>query len=170
MFIRKATVEDVKGIAKVHVDSWRTTYQGIVPDSYLSSLAYKEREKIWVRGIKENTIYIVEDESDQLVGFATGGKERTGKYKDYLGELYAIYLLEATQGKGLGRKLFNRVVKDLQGKNLNSMLIWALADNPACHFYEKLGGKKVDTAEIEIAGKKLKEVAYGWDCLSNIEK
>ncbi|AOV08142.1 GNAT family N-acetyltransferase [Sporosarcina ureilytica] len=170
MFIRKAAVEDVKGIAKVHVDSWRTTYQGIVPDSYLNSLAYEEREKIWIRGIKENEIYIVEDESGQLVGFATGGKERTGKYNEYLGELYAIYLLEAAQGKGLGRKLFNRVVEDLQDKNLDSMLIWALADNPACHFYEKLGGKKVDTAEIEIAGKELKEVAYGWDCLSNIEK
>lgn len=28
--VREAKLEDIKDIAKVHVDSWRTTYQGIV--------------------------------------------------------------------------------------------------------------------------------------------
>lgn len=45
------------------------------------------------------------------------------------------------------------------------MLIWALADHPACHFYERLGGKRVDTAEIDIDGKQLQEVAFGWEKL-----
>lgn len=27
--IREATINDAEGIAKVHVDSWRTTYEGI---------------------------------------------------------------------------------------------------------------------------------------------
>lgn len=163
MLIRKAKLEDVKGIAKVHVDSWRTTYKGIVPDSFLESLSYEGREHIWKSGIEANQVYIAEDEEGQIVGFASGGKERTGKYDAYIGELYAIYLLEGQQGKGLGQKLFQSVVDDLKVKQLNSMVIWALAENPACRFYEKLGGKKIDTAEIELAGKKLDEVAYGWD-------
>ena len=163
MLIRKAKLEDVKGIAKVHVDSWRTTYQGIVPDSFLESLSYEEREEIWKSGIEENQVYIVEDEAGRIVGFSSGGKERTGKYDAYKGELYAIYLLEGQQGKGFGQKLFRSVVDDLKEKQLNSLLIWALADNPACRFYEKLGGKKIDTAEIELDGKKLGEVAYGWE-------
>lgn len=163
MLIRKAKLEDVKGIAKVHVDSWRTTYKGIVPDSFLESLSYEEREQIWKSGIEANQVYIAEDESGKIVGFASGGKERTGKYDAYIGELYAIYLLEGQQGKGLGQKLFQSVVDDLKEKQLNSMVIWALAENPACRFYEKLGGKKIDTAEIELAGKKLDEVAYGWE-------
>lgn len=54
-------------------------------------------------------------------------------------------------------------------KKLNSMLIWALKENPACRFYEMLGGKPIDTAEIEIEGKKLSEIAYGWDDLAELK-
>ena len=166
MLIRKAKLEDAAGIAKVHVDSWRTTYKGIVPDSFLEKLSYEEREQIWKRGIEANQVYIAEDEEGRIVGFASGGQERTGKYEAYKGELYAIYLLEGQQGKGIGRNIFKAVVDDLKEKKLDSMLIWALEENPACLFYEKLGGKKIDTAEIEIDGKKLGEIAYGWDNLN----
>lgn len=41
MQFRQATSQDAKRIAKVHVDSWRTTYQGIIPDSYLDGLTYE---------------------------------------------------------------------------------------------------------------------------------
>ncbi|CAM3162108.1 GNAT family N-acetyltransferase [Filibacter tadaridae] len=166
MLIRKATTEDAKGIANVHVNSWRTTYKGIVPDAFLESLSYEKREQIWLQGIKENHVYIAEDENGQVVGFSTGGKERTGNYEAYTGELYAIYLLEEYQSKGIGRLLVQSIVDDLKEKGLNSMLIWAMEENPACRFYEALGGKKIDTEEIEIAGKKLSEVAYGWNANS----
>lgn len=163
ILIRKAEVEDATGIAKVHVDSWRTTYKGIVPDPFLDTLSYEQRELTWKKGIKENNVYIAENENGQVIGFSTGGKERTGKYEAFIGELYAIYILKEYQGKGIGRLLVQSVVDDLKNKNLNSMLIWAIEENPACRFYEMLGGKKIDTEEIEIAGKKLSEVAYGWD-------
>lgn len=120
-------------------------------------------------GIEQNNIYIAEDEDGRIVGFASGGKERTGKYDGYVGELYAIYLLEGQQGKGVGRKLVQTVVDDLKEKKLNSMLIWALKENPACRFYEALGGQQIDTVEIEIEGKKLSEIAYGWDNLANLK-
>lgn len=35
MKIRIATIEDAYAIAKVHVDSWKTTYKGIIPDHFL---------------------------------------------------------------------------------------------------------------------------------------
>ncbi len=169
MFIRKAKLEDATGLARVHVDGWRTTYKGIVPDTYLDNLSYESREQIWTSGIEQNNVYIAEDDNGQIVGFASGGKERTGKYDGYVGELYAIYLLEGQQGKGFGRKLVQTVVDDLKEKKLNSMLIWALKENPACRFYEALGGKEIDTAEIEIDGKKLSEIAYGWDEIANLK-
>lgn len=81
--------------------------------------------------------------------------------------MYAIYILKEYQGKGIGRLLVKSVVDDLKDKNLNSMLIWAIEENPACRFYEALGGKKIDTEEIEIGGKNLSEVAYGWDDIAD---
>lgn len=54
MLIRKAQTEDALAIAKVHVDSWRTSYPGIVSNEYLASQSYEAREKIWV-GVLSST-------------------------------------------------------------------------------------------------------------------
>ena len=52
--IRRARAEDAAGIAQVHVASWRSTYPGMVPDSYLIGLsteAYAERWRAEVGGL-----------------------------------------------------------------------------------------------------------------------
>lgn len=36
MQVRIATLNDAAGIAKVHVDSWRTTYKGIIQEEFLN--------------------------------------------------------------------------------------------------------------------------------------
>lgn len=46
--------------------------------------------------------------------------------------------------------------------DISSMLVWVLADNPAAHFYQSLGGQQVYQKQIKIATVKLVEVAYGW--------
>jgi GNAT superfamily N-acetyltransferase len=51
---------------------------------------------------------------------------------------------------------------------IDSMLVWVLADNLACRFYEILGGQRVYEKEIERGGTKLIEIAYGWTDLSNL--
>ncbi|CAI9386598.1 N-acetyltransferase family protein [Niallia sp. Sow4_A1] len=163
MMIRKARSEDAKGIAKVHIDSWRTTYRGIVPDTYLKALIYEEKEEIWKRAILTGSVFVAENEEGQIVGFANGGKERSGQYSGYDGELYAIYLLEAYQGKGIGSSLAKKVFEYLKEKGFNSMIIFALAENPACKFYEAIGGKRIGTEEIEIGGEEFTEVVFGWN-------
>ena len=47
MPIREACIVDAAAITRIHVDSWRTTYAGIVPDEYLASQSYDRREQIW---------------------------------------------------------------------------------------------------------------------------
>ena len=47
MRIREASPTDATAIARVHVDSWRTTYAGIVPADYLANLSYVQREQFW---------------------------------------------------------------------------------------------------------------------------
>jgi GNAT superfamily N-acetyltransferase len=167
VLIRKAEVKDAAGIAKVQVDSWRTTFKGIVPDDYLKGLSYDKREPIWKRAVMENNLYIVEDDNGHVIGFSVGRKERTGNYDAFTGELYSIFILKEHQGTGIGRLLVKSVADDLKKKKLISMLVWVIEENPACQFYESLGGKKIESREIEIGGKKLREVAYGWDDISD---
>ena len=162
MRIREAALVDADGIARVHVDSWKTTYKDIVPESYLQQLSYEQRTENWRRGIGKSVLYVAEDDSGRIVGFATGGKERTGKY-DADGELYAIYLLKEVQGQGIGKQLASRIAQNLQEQGFISMLVWVLEDNPSKKFYESLGGQLVDEMMIEIGGEEFKEIAYFWE-------
>ena len=125
MHIRKANATDATAIAKVHVDSWRTTYSGIVPDDYLVCLSYEQRELLWRDQLcntdSQEFTYVVEDSSGVVVGFAGGGPERTG-HAEYKGELYGIYILETHQRKGVGRQLTSAVIKRLLQVGIHSYL------------------------------------------------
>jgi ribosomal protein S18 acetylase RimI-like enzyme len=163
--IREARCGDAAGIARVHVESWRTTYRGQVPDEYLASLSIESRMRFWeplTCGYSgPEFVFVAENNTGQIVGFASGGPERSGN-PDYKGELYAIYLLQGAQGRGLGRQLADKVMERLQTNGYDSMLLWVLATNPARKFYEALGGQYVDSQTIRIGGAALVEVAYGW--------
>ena len=165
MNIRLATVEDAAGIAKVHVDSWRTTYKGIIPDDFLANLNYESRETAWKRSLTEdshsNFVYVAEDESGQIVGFVLGGAERAGD-KGFSGELYAIYLFASYQGQGIGRALTAAIAQRLKQEGMNSMLVWVLANNPSRKFYERLGGQPVHEKTENVGGVPLVEIGYGW--------
>ncbi len=172
MQIRAATYDDVLAIAKVHVDTWRTTYRGIVPDQHLANLSYQRRAHGWYQILNHapkegNFTYVAEQAPSQIVGFVNGGLERTGNLI-YKGELTAIYILQSHQGQGIGRCLVRTVAERLNELGINSMLIWVLADNPACQFYAALGGTIVDQKELEIGGKSLIELAYGWKDTANL--
>ncbi|WP_311195647.1 hypothetical protein [Planococcus sp. 107-1] len=56
MQIRRAESGDAKGMAKVHVDSWRTTYKEIVPQHFLDGMSYSERENRWSRQIMKQEV------------------------------------------------------------------------------------------------------------------
>jgi len=73
--IRQAILTDVKGIAKVHVDSWKTTYANIVPDKYLNDLTYESRKQIWINNIPNGGVYVAENSEGEIVGFSSGGNQ-----------------------------------------------------------------------------------------------
>ncbi|NER81978.1 MAG: GNAT family N-acetyltransferase [Leptolyngbya sp. SIO1D8] len=172
MIVRAVTHTDVEAMARVHVDTWRTTYRGIVSDELLANLSYEKREKGWHQVLDNapkdgNFTYVAEDDSGNIVGFANGGVERAGNLV-YQGELNAIYVLKSHQRKGIGRELIRATAQKLSQMEIQSMLVWVLAENPACRFYEMLGGQKVDEKEIERGGSKLIEIAYGWMDTANL--
>lgn len=169
--IRPAQVEDAAGIAHVHVDSWRTSYKGIVPDEVLNNLSYERREEMWRNGLsnpeRTNYDFVAVDEHGRIVGFVTGGTLRDGD-PSYESELYAIYLLKEVQGQGIGRRLMLTFVKRLLQNGITSMLLWVFEDNPSRKFYEAMGGQAIQSQPMEIGGVTMNEVAYGWRDIRNI--
>jgi ribosomal protein S18 acetylase RimI-like enzyme len=170
--IRSADVDDAAAIARVHVLSWRSTYNGLLPAEFLESLTETGYADRWRRFISEGSsrIYVVQagDDRSAVVGFASGGRERAGE-TGYTGELYAIYLIESSQRRGYGRELVRAVAGGLRELGLEDMIVWVLKDNqPARDFYERLGGVYVRTQPITIGSVTLEEVSYGWPRLESL--
>src|SRR5690606_3137220 len=147
---------DAPGIAKVHVDSWRTTYQGILPDSLLENLSYEKRTELWQRNLsrEDNYVYVAENEVGEIVGFADCGKRESNTI-DHSGDLTSIYILEEYQGKGIGKQLMSKLFQKFQELEYNRVIVEVLEDNKTRYFYEHYGATLMETMTIKMAGTEL---------------
>jgi ribosomal protein S18 acetylase RimI-like enzyme len=161
--VRPATVDDAQAVARVHVASWRSTYEGLLPGDFLETLSEAGYTERWTRFIGQGSsrVYVVE-QNGEVVGFASGGRERAGEI-GFSGELYAIYIVDLFQRRGYGRELVRAVVTGLHEMGLEDMIVWVMRDNqPARRFYERLGGVYLRTQPTTIGQAALEEVSYGW--------
>ncbi len=159
--IRTAQMEDAVAIAHVHVESWRTTYAGIVPDAYLAGLDEILRARLWSEWLGNQALVLVAEWNGRVVGFAHGGATRE-PLEACDAELYAIYLLKDAQKRGIGGELLGAMANALLERNFKSMAVWVLEQNRSRLFYEKTGARMAMSKVIEIGGAKLMEVAYTW--------
>jgi GNAT superfamily N-acetyltransferase len=171
MRIRLAKLDDASAISRVHIDSWKTSYRGIVPDQVLDGLDYVRNGVRWREMLSNlgemKCFFVAEDDDGRIVGFAIGGPNRD-ENTGFNGELYAIYLLKAHQGKGIGKMLVAKVADWLSRRKYSSMLVWVLEKNPAKYFYEALGAKPVGRKKIVIGDAPLDELSYGWPDLNTL--
>jgi ribosomal protein S18 acetylase RimI-like enzyme len=165
LMIREATRDDIPGMARVYMDSWRATYRGIVPDSYLDSLTYESWVTRWQNDFpspeSDSFVYVAEV-AGEIMGFARAGAVRQS-LPGFDGELYSIHVAPGHKSKGLGRELLRAVARRLRERGTTTMMLWMFRDNtPARRFYESLGGEVVGEKTFEIEGETMYDVAYGW--------
>jgi GNAT superfamily N-acetyltransferase len=169
--IRRAASTDAVSIAHVHVDSWHTTYPGIVDQAYIDSLSVTERAAAWGRRLSvdepsgPDTLVATADGS--VVGFISGGLIRE-PFPGFDAELHAIYLLAAFQGHGLGRRLVREWATLAVARGLDAAVVRVLTENPARLFYERLGAVPLRDAELRIGERLYPERWYGWPSLADL--
>jgi len=160
MSIRYAVPDDAKAIAEIQVEGWQTAYRGIIPDEFLDSLDAKSRVERIKSAISENLNegFVFEDEAQNILGFCQFGELRWVEEFDEECdcELYAIYVLSKSRGRGVGTALFEATLAEFKMQNKKGMLVNVLKENASSvNFYKNLDG-------IEIGRKPfvLNEVAY----------
>jgi GNAT superfamily N-acetyltransferase len=167
MLIRPANIDDAAAISIVHIDTWKTTYKGMVPDYIIDGLDYVKNNERWRQTLSQEngkrTFAAISDDG-RIIGFTSAGPNRNDQYK-FSGELYAIYILKKYQGQGIGKALVVEAMEWLISNGYNSMIVWVLKDNLAKYFYEALGGKYVNTEKVEIGNVFIDEISYGWNDL-----
>ena len=164
--VRRAEIGDASAIASVYVQTWRTSYRGLVPDELLDALSEDVYEERWRRSLADEATraYVAVAGAD-VVGFASAGRERAGE-DGFAGELYAIYVRDGEQGRGHGRRLVQASARGLRELGFDDMIVWVLRDNGGARaFYERLGGAYVRAQPITIGSALLQEVSYGWRTL-----
>lgn len=119
---------DIKGF--LHWKTWEETYSSLAEERFVTNMTLERCQNI-ARRWPQNTLVLVLD--GQIVGYSCYSKEESGA-----GEVIAIYLLKEVQGMGLGRKLMDAAMTQLEG--CNPISLWVLKGNDhAIGFYEHCG-------------------------------
>jgi len=165
--IREATLDDAAGIARAHIDSWQTSYRGILPDNVLDELDVGQRvetRKRILRGGENFHLVAYDVTHGDIVGFCDAGPAR--RHVTLAGEVYAIYLVQRAKRFGLGAEMFDRVRGWLRANQMPSMIVWVLENNHhARRFYEAMGGRVGNRLQTSVAGFPVVEQAYVWERL-----
>ena len=158
--IRDGIKEDAEIIAKIKIDNWRKTYSKIFPEDFLNNLdVTKEKEK-YLNNLKNKNIIIYEKE-EKPIAYCYYGKSENTKFKDYEGEVFALYVENNCQEHGVGTKLLQYAIKDL-AKESKKIFLWCAKENTRAISFYKKNGFKIIGEEIEnIGGKNVEKVALG---------
>ena len=169
--VRPADASDAEAIARVHVETWRIAYAGLVPDHYLLGMSVQGQSFQWkklLRNPGSQVVLVALAPDGEVIGFGSAGPGRKGgqgRAAPTGGEIYTLYVAGDWQGQGAGRALLNALLAALADAGHDSAYLWVLAENQARFFYERTGGRRVAEQVERFAGSDLQEIAYRWDGL-----
>lgn len=158
----KAALDDADAIARIQVETWRTTYAGILPDDLLIRMSEDRQRGMWRRMLRGGeTVLVARDPRAGVIGFGSYGLNRSRR-RGFSGEVYTLYVSPDSQGLGIGRGLLHAMFGALTSEGYDSALVWVLAQNPNRFFYEAQGGRRIAERDVTMWGAKVRELAYGW--------
>jgi GNAT superfamily N-acetyltransferase len=174
--IRLARPDDAPAIARVHVAVWNSTYRGLIDDAFIDEVTIEQREAMWgdilTAYTETHPVLVAEDFGIGICGFGNAGPLRGEDVLGYSGEFKTLYLLPAYQRRGVGRAMLAQLAAQLRERGHDKALAWVLASNPACGFYESMGGVLCAQrlAEDEDEADAPADLAYGWSDLAALAK
>jgi ribosomal protein S18 acetylase RimI-like enzyme len=140
VIIRQARRDDALRIAAVHVETWRTAYPRLLPESVLAGLSVEAERTAWERflsdGPAETWVGLVEG---IVVGWAVLGPPQDDDLDPALAqELRGLYLLPRFWGRGVGRTLCQTAEDRMRGRGAQTAVLWVHEQNQrARRFYER---------------------------------
>ena len=151
--IRAQRPEDAEDKGYVHWKSWQETYAGLMPNELVTGRTLESRQEL-ARKYPENTFVALLN--GKVIGFscyhAYWGDDLSG-----CGEVQAIYVLQETQGLGIGRKLMDAAIEALS--DYDTVALWVLKGNDqAIGFYEHYGFRFDGGEKLAPVGTELRMI------------
>jgi GNAT superfamily N-acetyltransferase len=174
IIVRAARPSDAGAIARVHVDSWRVGYRGLLADDALEQLSVDERQATWRRLLADESAHRDGRQVDvavaggSVVGFVAAGPSRESDRSALSGEVYAVYVHPDHWSAGIGRALLDTAIAHLRTLGMPEAHLWVLADNARARRFYELAGWSWDgrsrterLVALEEFACEVEEVSYG---------
>jgi GNAT superfamily N-acetyltransferase len=164
-------LDDASAVAALHIETWRDTYRGIIPDSKLDALNQKDSESTWMRILTQGDPKwclqsIGAFQNGELLGIAGAGKPREDW--GYDSELWAVNVPRRFQKRGAGKALVRDCVRHALSFGARSMYLYcAIGNENAMQFYRYFGA--VDSDHI-VARDGYREQAMIWGDLEALAR
>lgn len=153
-----ASADYARDVAVCHIESWRESHRGLVPDHLLAAFDVDRRAARWAALIESadrapteptaHTVVLAVDDTrapgDRVVGFAHAGPPRdVPRVADR--ELYALYVRADSYGTGLASELLRAILLPD-----TDTVLWVFEENRrARKFYRKFGFVADEARRIE---------------------
>ena len=160
LIIRTMEIEDAEAVTDILIDSWQTSYRGIVSNEYLDNM---DKGILADRRRKQYRDYIVAVSEGRIVGYCwyVNDNSFTKDISEIDSEVIALYVDPKLKRQGLGRRMLSYVIDDLKKQGRKNMIIWCLKENyPSRKFYEKMGGMIIGEHMTNIGYKDYEEVGF----------
>ncbi|MDT0166317.1 GNAT family N-acetyltransferase [Actinotalea sp. AC32] len=136
--VRRPVVADVPAMARVHVQSWRETYRGVMRDEVLDDPAsVGRRERFWTAVLTDDRpdrVAALAERDGVVVGVALAGPP-LDVTDAWARQLYVLYTLVGVHGSGTGAALMDTVLGGAAPVGL-----WVADPNPRAQaFYRRHG-------------------------------
>jgi diamine N-acetyltransferase len=145
--IRNADETDVHVISTLAHAIWPDTYASILNEAQLKyMLNHFYSEESLKKQMDDGHHFLLALSNAETVGFASYSHgNKTGEYK-----VHKLYVHPMLHGHGFGKKLLDRIIKDVKTKGATKLVLNVNRNNRAINFYEKYGFRKSGEEDVAI--------------------
>jgi ribosomal protein S18 acetylase RimI-like enzyme len=147
--IRDATEADVAAIARLHAESWRSAYRGVLLDDYLQNDVHRDRLAVWQQRFSKTSqrpmFVMVAEMTSVPAGFVCVFPDEDAIFGSFLDNLHVS---PGLTGQGIGRRLLSESANRLvtSGSSVG-LYLWVIEQNfRARRFYARAGAEFVGSA------------------------
>lgn len=162
MTIRRALVADAETVGRIHVESWKVAYRGIMPDDVIARTDLAYRTALWKERIadQEWPVFLIEEQGKCVAFCQMVPTKDSDDNPQRVGHITSLHVLPELRGRGFGRVLMDHVLGEFRRRRFSEVTLWVLEQNrDARRFYETCGFR-VDGGMRPYPKTNVPEVRY----------
>jgi diamine N-acetyltransferase len=147
LVIRYADEDDINTIGFLAHEIWPSAYGAILPPGqieYMLRLFYAPAS-LKDQMARQKHQFLLAEVDDSALGFASYSHLGDNIYK-----LHKLYVMPATQGKGVGKALLDFITSEIKPLGAISLRLGVNRFNRALQFYERVGFSKLKEEKTDI--------------------